>query len=207
MLRIEKFEKRYNEELILKIEKLELGHGIYWIKGENGSGKSTLFKTIAGLIPFRGKITFQGLDLTPQPVAFRRIVNFAEAEPIYPGFLTAKDLIRFVGKSKKASEDNMTAITKHFGVDIFYDKPCETFSSGMLKKLSLTLAFLGEPKLIILDEPLITLDELTRGKLTALISDFHSRGVTFLISSHQLIESNLALSAVFEVKQKTIHRV
>jgi ABC-2 type transport system ATP-binding protein len=207
MLRIENFEKRYNDTLIIGIQKLEFPHGIYWIKGENGSGKSTLFKSLAGLIPFRGSISFHDLDLVSNAVAFRRLVNFAEAEPVYPGFLTAKDLIRFIGKTKGATEENMKDVIRHFGVDMFYDKACETFSSGMLKKLSLTLAFLGQPKVIILDEPLITLDEQTRHKLVSLINDYHSKGVTFLISSHQLIESNLSLSQIFEVRQNTIHRV
>ena len=155
MLSITNFEKRYNETLIVRIDNVELRHGIYWIKGENGSGKSTLFKSIAGLIPFDGKVILDDINLTDQPVAFRSLVNFSEAEPIYPGFLTAKDLVRFVGTTKGASKENMQAIIKHFGVDIFYEKACETFSSGMLKKVSLALAFLGSPKLIILEGPLI----------------------------------------------------
>ena len=207
MLSIKKFEKRYNDTLIVAIESLELHHGIYWIKGENGSGKSTFFKSVAGLIPFDGSIVFNELNCTTQPVPYRSQINFAEAEPLYPGFLTAKDLVRFIGKTKGASEENMLAITKHFGVDSFYEKACETFSSGMLKKLSLTLAFLGNPKLIILDEPLITLDEQTRLKLVDLIKDYSASGVMFLISSHQLIENNLVLSRTFEKKQKTIHLV
>ena len=207
MLSIKNFEKRYNDTLIVKIDNLELPAGIYWIKGENGSGKSTFFKSVAGLVPFRGTIVFNDFNCTTQPVAFRSRINFAEAEPLYPGFLTAKDLIRFIGKTKGASEENMLTITQHFGVDAFYNKACETFSSGMLKKLSLTLAFLGNPKLIILDEPLITLDEQTRKKLVALIKNYSEKGVTFLISSHQLIEDNLELAATFEIKQNTIHVV
>lgn len=205
MLAIKGYEKRYNDTLIIRIDDLELANGIYWIKGENGSGKSTFFKSIAGLIPFTGSIVFDKIDSAAEPVLFRSLINFSEAEPLYPGFLTAKDLIRFIGKTKNASDENMQAITKHFGVDAFYEKSCETFSSGMLKKLSLTLAFLGNPKLIILDEPLITLDEQTRAKLVDLIKHYSEKGVMFLISSHQLIENNLALSGTFEIKQKSIH--
>jgi ABC-2 type transport system ATP-binding protein len=207
MLLIRDFEKRYNDTLILKIDKLELGKGIYWIKGENGSGKSTLFKSVAGLIPFQGTIQFNDFDCIAKPVEFRKQINFAEAEPIYPDFLTAKDMIRFVGKTKDATRENMLKIAKHFGVDGFYEKACGTFSSGMLKKLSLTMAFLGDPKLIILDEPLITLDEQTRIQLVDLINTYIRNGVMFLISSHQLIENNLIVSETFEIKDKTIHRV
>jgi ABC-2 type transport system ATP-binding protein len=207
MLLIHDFEKRYNDTLILKIDKFELGKGIYWIKGENGSGKSTLFKSVAGLIPFQGTIQFNDVDCIAKPVAFRKQINFAEAEPIYPDFLTAKDMIRFVGKTKDASHENMLKTSKHFGVNGFYEKPCGTFSSGMLKKLSLTMAFLGDPKLIILDEPLITLDEQTRSQLVDLINIYIRNGVMFLISSHHLIENNLIVSETFEIKDKSIHRV
>jgi ABC-2 type transport system ATP-binding protein len=205
MLRVQNFQKRYNEDLILRIDKLELPTGIYWIKGENGSGKSTFFKSIAGLIPFEGTIEFDTLDCVRQPVAFRKLINFAEAEPVYPEFLTAKDLVRFIGKTKGATAANIQSTIQHFGVNTFYEKATGTFSSGMLKKLCLTLAFLGSPKLIILDEPLITLDEQARVKLVQLIKDYVNRGVMFLISSHQLIDSSLTLSAVFEIKSKSIH--
>lgn len=207
MLTIHKYEKHYNETLILRIDNLELNQGIYWIKGENGSGKSTLFKSIAGLIPFKGNIRFDDLDCVANPVSYRRLINYAEAEPFYPDFLTAKDLIRFVGQTKDASAENMTRITKHFGVDNFYEKACGTFSSGMLKKLSLTMAFLGDPKLIILDEPLITLDEQTRIKLSEIIKTYLDKGVIFLISSHQLIENNLVVSQSFQINEKSIQRV
>ncbi|HEY0740507.1 MAG TPA: ATP-binding cassette domain-containing protein [Chryseosolibacter sp.] len=205
MLLIIDYEKRYDDTVILRIDNLELANGIYWIKGENGSGKSTFFKSVAGLVPFTGKIVFDAVDCKANPVDYRSRINFAEAEPLYPGFLTAKDLIRFIGKTKGASSENMTRITKHFGVDGFYEKACETFSSGMLKKLSLTLAFLGNPKLIILDEPLITLDDQTRAKLVELINHCANHGVMFLISSHQLIENNLTVSGIYEIKQKSIH--
>ncbi len=207
MLLIRDFAKRYDGTLVLAIDRLELSPGIYWIKGENGSGKSTLFKCIAGLVPFEGSIEFEKTNVVTQPVPYRSMINFAEAEPLYPDFLTAKDLIRFIGNIRGSNDEEMQIVTRHFGVDHFYEKACGTYSSGMLKKLSLTLAFLGKPRLIILDEPLITLDEQTRLKLVELIRQFHSAGVTFLISSHQLIEHNLELSGVFEVKQKALHRV
>jgi ABC-2 type transport system ATP-binding protein len=191
MLIIKNFAKRFNDHLILEIPHQEFRFGIHWIKGENGSGKSTLFKSIAGIIPFEGEISFDDeIGIKKNPLKFREKVNYSEAEPLYPGFLTAKDIIRFIGKVKNESIENQDHYARKLGVDIFFDKPCETYSSGMTKKLSLVMAFLGNPKLIILDEPLITLDEQARIILYDLIkSKTETTNTTFLISSHQSIDS------------------
>jgi ABC-2 type transport system ATP-binding protein len=205
MLRLINFKKSYADILILTIPQLVLNPGIHWIKGENGSGKSTLFKCVAGQIPFDGDIELLEIDQKTNPVEYRKQVNFAEAEPLYPGFLTSKDLIRFIGKTKGASIEQEQLLIKRLGVESFFEKPCETYSSGMLKKLSLTMAFLGNPKLIILDEPIITLDEASRNILYSIITDYHQQGVSFLVSSHQPIDARLLpVSSSLQIKNKTL---
>jgi ABC-2 type transport system ATP-binding protein len=207
MLRLIDFKKSYGDTLILKIPLLELPAGIHWIKGENGSGKSTLFKCIAGQIPFEGDIHLGELNQKKAPIAFRKQTNFAEAEPLYPGFLTSKDLVRFIGKTKEATIANQQALVQQFGVDSFFEKPCETYSSGMLKKLSLAMAFLGSPSLIILDEPIITLDEHSRNVLYSAIEEYRSKGVSFMISSHQdLGTSTLAITSSYRIVNKELLR-
>jgi ABC-2 type transport system ATP-binding protein len=205
MLKLTNFKKHYSEALILSIPQLEFGPGIHWIKGENGSGKSTLFKCIAGQIPFDGEIELNDVNQKKDPVEYRKQINFAEAEPIYPGFLTSKDLIRFIAKTKSASLIQQQSLITRLGVDSFFEKPCETYSSGMMKKLSLAMAFLGDPQFIILDEPIITLDEASRNILYSIIAEYNSRGVSFLISSHQKIEdSAFPISSSFQIKEKTL---
>ncbi len=204
---IQNFSKRFNDHLILEVSHQEFLPGVYWIKGENGSGKTTLFKSMAGIIPFEGEIAFQdGIEIKKDPQVYRKRVNYSEAEPTYPGFLTAKDMIRFIGKVKNESIENQETYTKTFGVDGFFDKPCETFSSGMMKKLSLVMAFFGDPKLIILDEPLITLDEQARNILFDLIrTKVKSGNTTFLISSHQSISaSDLEIIQTLKIENKKL---
>jgi ABC-2 type transport system ATP-binding protein len=207
MLSIENFTKSYSDTLVLNIPQLSLDTGVYWIKGENGSGKSTFFKSLSGLIPCKGKIVFDdGISLHDDPISFRKFVNYGEAEPVYPGFLTAKDLIRFIGKTKHAPRDQQQNLIAKFRIDHFLDKPCETYSSGMLKKLSLALTFLGTPRLIILDEPLITLDESSRQILFDVILDLlNTIPITFLISSHQAIDlQDLPVKAAYLINDKKL---
>ena len=203
MLEINSFSKRYHEEKILSIESLRLSPGVHLIKGDNGSGKTTFFKCLAGISPASGEIRIDHLSLSEDPIAYRYQVNFSEAEPLYPGFLTARDLTTFVGKTKKATPQQIRYYCHELGIDWFHEKSCGTYSSGMLKKLSLALAFLGEPKMIILDEPLITLDDTTRTRLFKLIRE--KREILFLLSSHQAIERGfLDVSSRFKIENKTI---
>lgn len=207
MLLFKNFSKSYNDQLIISIPDLRLSPGIYWIRGENGSGKSTLFKSLAGLLPYQGTIELEGsVDLRAQPLEFRRRVNFSEAEPLFPGFITSKDLIEFVGTARGADVNQQRSITARLGIDSFIDKRCETYSSGMLKKLSLALAFLGNPRVIILDEPLITLDEETRNTLLTMIAEVDKKGdVITLLSSHQSLDMpDLQIRKSFRIANKSL---
>lgn len=207
MLQFKNFSKSYNDQLVIAIPELRLEPGIYWIRGENGSGKSTLFRSLAGLHPYQGTIELSGaVDLREQPLEFRRRVNFSEAEPLFPGFITSKDLIEFVGTARGADVDQQKTITSRLGIDAFIDKRCETYSSGMLKKLSLALAFLGSPSVIILDEPLITLDEQTRNTLLQMIAEVDRTGnVITLLSSHQSLDlPDLRIRKSFSIVNKSL---
>jgi ABC-2 type transport system ATP-binding protein len=207
MLEIRQYKKHYNGILILDIPQLVFPEGIHWIKGKNGSGKTTLFKTLAGLAPFEGTILLQPhTDLNKNPVPYRMKVNYGEAEPVYPGFLTAKDLIHFVSAAKKASQQQADKLIQAFQMEHYIHTPCATYSSGMLKKLSLVLAFLGKPSLIILDEPLTTIDGATATQVYHLIQTYWQESNTsFLLSSHHKFDfSDLSVSTTFLVENQTV---
>lgn len=208
MLDIIQFEKRYQNRLILALENVSFDAGITWIQGENGSGKSTLFKSIAGLVPAEGTIRFSdGVSLRSDPVQFRSRVNYSEAEPIYPSYLSAHDLIRFVGKARRATAEQIDHYIDSFGIRSYMRNPCASYSSGMLKKVSLVLAFLGNPSVLILDEPLITLDAESQQILVGVVEQkLSTRDVIFLVSSHQKFET-ASISTTFAIHNQTLVRV
>jgi ABC-2 type transport system ATP-binding protein len=142
-------------------------------------------KIVAGSIPFEGSLQLNGVDLVKNPMAYRQQVSFAEAEPVFPGFVTGWDLIRFVQKTRKEQEESLQALVDYFEVRSFLDYSVGTYSSGMTKKLSLLLAFIGNTKLILLDEPLITLENIFLPLLFSLIKLRQKQGSSFLLSSHQ----------------------
>ena len=143
------YKKLYNNELVIEIESLSLSSGVYWILGENGSGKSTLLKCIAGLIPYNGDISFQDIsNKKKNNQLFRKLVNYAEAEPQYPEFLRGNDLIEFYKKAKSATNEQAAYLRDKLEVKFASTKIGE-YSTGMIKKLSLALAFMGNPRLIL----------------------------------------------------------
>jgi ABC-2 type transport system ATP-binding protein len=207
MLTIRDFEKKYSDRLILSIPYAEFIPGVHWIKGENGSGKSTLFKSISGMIPFDGSISFDdGTSLRRDRKEYLQRVTYCEAEPSYPGFISAFDLFTFVGKARGAKEKEQRHYSTMFGIDDYLFNSCESYSSGMLKKVSLALSFLGSPELIVLDEPLITLDSTSQAILLSLIqSHVQNNATTFLISSHQQITfPEIQFKNTFTIKDKTL---
>ena len=206
MLDISSFQKSYGTQSILEIDYLHLSSGIYWVKGENGSGKSTFLKAAAGIIDFDGDIVLnKNIGIKKNPITYRKRVNFAEAEPLFPVFLTGKEMLKLFVSAKDAPANQEDYFLESMKMTAYINEPIGTYSSGMMKKLSLVLAFLGEPYLILLDEPLITIDKDSLIILYSWIQKKNDDGVSFLISSHQplMIDNRIQVQTLL-VKNQTI---
>jgi ABC-2 type transport system ATP-binding protein len=154
MLLLDHISKSY-DHLLFDIPSLQIDGGIAWIKGANGSGKTTLLKITAGLVPFAGDAILQKISLKNNPVLYRQHIGWAEAEPLYPGFLSGSDLLTLYRNIRKISSREIEEITSLLHMGDFIPKPVRTYSAGMVKKLALALAFIGKPSLVLLDEPFI----------------------------------------------------
>ena len=206
MLQINNLLKKYRDKTILDIQELYIEKGIIHLKGINGSGKTTLSKILAGLIPFQGEVILDGtLSPVTTKVAYRKKVNYSESESKYPEFLTANDLISIVGKAKGSNTSDQQTIAETFGVNEYAHNHLGTYSSGMLKRMSLCLAFLGNPSLILLDEPFNTLDTTAIDTLKHMIESYHEKGVNFILVSHQDISKlKMPVDRTFLIENHTI---
>jgi ABC-2 type transport system ATP-binding protein len=186
MLRFLGTRKAYDRDVVLEIPELQLKDGVYWLQGINGSGKTTLLRMIAGLSPFEGDILFKDISQQKQPLLYRKQVSWAEAEPQYPPFITGNDLVLYYQNIRKATDNQVKRLIAFSGLEKDLYKPVGVYSSGMVKRLSLLLAFIGNTPLILLDEPLATLDAEAVHALPDLIAEYRKEyGTGFIFSSHQ----------------------
>ena len=184
MLKISGFQKSYGNKAVLDIPFAEIPHGLHLVQGRNGSGKSTLFRCLAGISPFIGSVVLGQTDLKSNPVSYRRRVNFSEAEPVYPAVLSGRELLEFSAAVRETDAGKVEELAGRLGLDLYFENPAGTYSSGMSKKIAVAMAFLGRPDLIILDEPFNALDAASCLALQELISEELKSGTSFLISSH-----------------------
>lgn len=204
-LALHNIEKSYDANIVLKFDALTIPHGIYWLKGGNGIGKTTFFRVLTGQTPFKGQVVLDDINLRDHPTAFRSKISYAEAEPQYPSFVTGRELIRFYQEVRKSTTEQIEALAQLFDMTTYLDQKVGGYSSGMLKKLSLICAFIGEIDLYILDEPLITIDTQSAEKLYQLINQKAQAGKSFFLSSHQDIDRDkITLDGVLEIKDKQV---
>jgi len=206
MIQFSNFQKQYGEYKVLDIPSLTIKQGIYWLKGVNGSGKSTLLKCLAGLLPFEGSINIDDTNIQKSKRLHRQMVNYSEAEPLYPDFLNGKELIHFYVSAKGGDINQCIQYAEQLQLHQVLQKQTGAYSSGMLKKLSLILSFTGKPRWVLLDEPLITLDTDAVQVILQLIQQACNQGISFLLTSHQDVafpNHTLPLQTVY-IKNKTI---
>jgi len=206
MIRLHQVEKRYDGKSVLKIPHLQIEKGIYWVSGINGSGKTTFLKILAGITPFNGDAFINDISIKKQAVDYRRLISFAEAEPLYPSFITGSDLVSFYQDIRKAPGEQVNKLIAFSGLGQNLENQIGTYSSGMVKRLSLLLAFIGNAPLILLDEPLATLDAEAVHALPDLINEYRQKyGTSFIFSSHQPFLSDTLVNMELVITGQTIH--
>jgi ABC-2 type transport system ATP-binding protein len=202
LIRLETVTKRFGPNVAVDDLSLEVARGeVFGLLGPNGAGKTTTVKMLVGLLrQDSGLITVGGLDVQSNAVACKRMIGYKPEAPYLYDKLTAREHILFAARLKNTEkpEQHCEHLLTMFNLADRSDDPVETLSFGMKSKVALCMAFIGTPKLIILDEPTNGLDPISVIRLRELAIESSGGGASVLISSHMLdfVERICSRSAV-----------
>jgi ABC-2 type transport system ATP-binding protein len=162
---------------------------LFGLLGPNGSGKTTMIKMLTGQTrPSGGSATVLGVDVVRDPVGVRRLVGIIPEQETPPSFLTAKEYLEFVGAVRKIP-DSQTSANWWFEFLDFTDKKnvlCKDLSRGTRQKLMFAQAFIHEPALALIDEPLINFDPVMQELVKEYLAGYVKSGRTIFLSTHNL---------------------
>lgn len=203
ILKIQSLIKNYHKKIILNDINFDIFPGsIVSLLGANGAGKTTLINTILGLEkPSSGKIYLNGL--CPSKSASRLNIGWVPQVSHFIDELTGRETIQFVGKHFAASK-NINKLIHIFSLQDFVDKKIVFLSEGQKKRLALSLAFVGNPKIVFLDEPTAGLDIQSRLDLWQYLKCYRQFDTTIFLTTHYLEEAEALSDRVLILQNGTI---
>src|SRR5665213_3028745 len=165
--------------------------GVYGFLGPNGAGKTTTIKMLTGLLrPSSGSIHLSGVDLALEPGKAKRWTGYVPDRPELFPELSARETLRLTAGlyslETAAAHRRGESLLDAFSLLAFADEPVGEFSHGMKQKLAIACALLPQPKILILDEPMVGLDPQGGRQVKDLLRRLASRGLTVFLSIHTL---------------------
>jgi ABC-2 type transport system ATP-binding protein len=164
---------------------------IYGLIGPNGSGKTTTLKMIAGLYrPTEGAVFIQGNDVVEASARAKEHIGYIPDEPNAYDRLTGREFLQFVGElfdmDRKLRDTRIEELLGEFGIHDLAGGLFGSYSRGTKQKMSIIAAFLHEPELILIDEPMVGLDPASARIVKRMLADYAKDGGAVLLSTHTL---------------------
>lgn len=156
--------------------------------GPNGAGKTTAIKCLLGLLSYDGRITVNGLDARREGRKARAAIGYVPQQQSFYDDLSTLETARFFARLKGAPAVEAPGLLAQVGLADHTAKPVGALSGGMKQRLALALALLGDPPVLVMDEPTSSLDAAAREQLLHLLSDVKAAGKTIIFSSHRIEE-------------------
>ncbi len=195
MIEVTKLTKNYGKVEALRGISISVAPGqIYGLLGPNGAGKSTTINILSGLLqPSTGSVSIGGFDVTRHPLEAKRILGVVPQQSVMIEELSAIQNCMFFGSLYGVPADRLKTRAQELldwvGLSGRKKDPVSQYSGGMMRRLTLVLALLHEPKALILDEPTVGLDPQTRLQILDHIEEITRRGTAVLLSTHYLEEA------------------
>lgn len=187
MLSVSHVTKQYGSTKAVDDVSFELREGeVAAVIGANGAGKTTLIKCITGLLKFEGEVHIGDVQLTKNAKAARRQLGYVAQAPAFHPDMSVQEIMTFYAELKGVDLAEAHPLLLTVGLSDQTEKVAGALSGGMKQRLALAVALLGDPPLLVLDEPASGLDIGARIELRELITQQRAQGKAVLLSTHWL---------------------
>jgi ABC-2 type transport system ATP-binding protein len=164
---------------------------IFGFLGQNGAGKSTTIKCLTGILPYdSGTIEICGYDMKQEPIKAKMNMGYVPDNHSVYEKLTGREYVNYVADLYKVSEqdrtERMNRLAELFRLEFAMDRQIKGYSHGMKQKICVIAALIHNPKLWVLDEPMMGLDPQSTAEIIALMREHCAQGNTVFFSSHNL---------------------
>jgi len=186
------FTKKYGDFLAVDRLSLKVEPGeIFGFLGPNGAGKTTTIRALAGLsLPTTGTVRVGGADVVADSVRAKSIIGYVPDRPYLYEKLTGRELLQFVvnlyRKEWRDCEARAMHLLHYFDIDDWVDARIENLSHGMKQKLVIVSALVHDPKVLVIDEPMVGLDALAQRQVKLLMRSLADEGKTVFLTTHTM---------------------
>lgn len=208
MLTISNVGKDYGNFKALEGMNLQFDNGIYGLLAPNGAGKTTLIKMLVTLIkPTSGEILYNGKPIEALGESYRELIGYLPQHFGYYKHYTPQKYLRYLaalkGLEKDKVDQRIDEVLEMVALGDVKKKKMRKFSGGMIQRVGIAQALLGDPKILILDEPTAGLDPKERARFRHLLSDL-ARERIILISTHIVSDIESIANEIIMIRDQTL---
>ncbi len=210
MIKLEDLVKRFGDVAAVDGLNLEISPGeLFVFLGPNGAGKTTTIKMIVGLLrPTSGRVILCGHDVQKDYIEAKSLLSYVPDQPFLYEKLTGREFLQFVGAMygmrRPLIEEKIAGLAGLFEMDGFLDQLGETYSHGMKQRVVVSAALLHEPRVLVIDEPMVGLDPKGANTLKGVVQQLTREGVTVFMSTHTLAVAEDAADRVGIIREGSL---
>jgi ABC-2 type transport system ATP-binding protein len=192
MITLANVTKRYGEAVAVDSLNLEVRAGeVFGFLGPNGAGKTTTIRMMMGILkPTSGQVVLGGHDVEQEPEKAKALAGFIPDRPFIYEKLTGYEFLKFVGKLHRVAperlERRIVELLEHLELTHSTDALVESYSHGMKQRLVVCAALIHEPRILIVDEPMVGMDPRGVRTLKDLFRSLADKGTTVFLSTHSI---------------------
>jgi ABC-2 type transport system ATP-binding protein len=202
--------KRFDDITAIENLSLNIGRGeLFGVLGPNGAGKSTLVNILSTLLePTNGAATVDGYDVEYDPESVREVIGVCPQEPAYYRFLTGEENIILMGEMhlvpKEVLKERLRTMVEKINMEDHIRRRAKDYSGGMIRRVSMLMALISNPKIALLDEPTVAMDPQSRRAVWDFIRELKADGKTIILTTHYMEEAQELCDRVAIIDEGTL---